>query len=32
MDSFTQIVLGIAVAEVCAGKELNNKTFFYVAI
>lgn len=32
MDSFTQIVLGIAVAEVCAGKELKNKTFLYGAI
>ncbi len=32
MDSFTQIVLGIAVADVCAGKELKNKTFLYGAI
>lgn len=32
MDSFTQIVLGIAVAEFCAGKELKNKTFLYGAI
>lgn len=32
MDSFTQIVLGIAVAELCAGKELKNKTFLYGAI
>ena len=32
MDSFTQIVLGIAVAEVCAGKELKNRTFLYGAI
>jgi inner membrane protein len=32
MDSFTQIALGIAVAEVCAGKTLKNKTFFYGAI
>ncbi|WP_326935767.1 metal-dependent hydrolase [Flavobacterium sp. PL11] len=32
MDSFTQIVLGIAVAEVCAGKQLKNKTFLYGAI
>ena len=32
MDSFTQIVLGIAVAEVCAGKRLKNKTFLYGAI
>lgn len=32
MDSFTQIVLGIALAEFCAGKELKNKTFLYGAI
>lgn len=32
MDSFTQIVLGIAVAEFCAGKELKNRTFLYGAI
>jgi inner membrane protein len=32
MDSFTQIVLGIAIAEVCAGKELKNRTFLYGAI
>ena len=32
MDSLTQIVLGIAVAESCAGKELKNKTFLYGAI
>lgn len=32
MDSFTQIVLGMAVAEVCAGKELKNKSFLYGAI
>lgn len=32
MDSLTQIVLGIAVAEVCAGKELKNRTFLYGAI
>ncbi|MCG9792804.1 metal-dependent hydrolase [Flavobacterium algicola] len=32
MDSFTQIVLGIAVAEICAGKELKNRTFVYGAI
>lgn len=32
MDSLTQIVLGIAVAELCAGKELNNKTFLYGAV
>jgi inner membrane protein len=28
MDSFTQILLGIATAEVIAGKQLKNKTFF----
>ena len=32
MDSFTQIALGIAVAEVCMGKELKNKIFLYGAI
>ncbi|HLF53002.1 metal-dependent hydrolase [Flavobacterium sp.] len=32
MDSFTQIVLGIAVAEVCAGKTLKNRTFLYGAV
>ena len=32
MDSFTQIALGIAVAEVCAGKKLKNKTFLYGAV
>lgn len=32
MDSFTQIVLGIATAEVFAGKKLQNKTFLYGAI
>ncbi|KVV16432.1 metal-dependent hydrolase [Flavobacterium sp. TAB 87] len=32
MDSCTQIVLGIAVAEVCAGKALKNRTFLYGAI
>ncbi len=32
MDSFTQIALGIAVAEVCAGKTLKNKTFLYGAV
>ncbi|MCG2612340.1 metal-dependent hydrolase [Flavobacterium sp. SM15] len=32
MDSLTQIVLGIAVAEACAGKELKNRTFLYGAI
>lgn len=32
MDSFTQIVLGIATAELCAGKKLQRKTFLYGAI
>lgn len=32
MDSFTQIALGIAIAEVCAGKKLKNKTFLYGTI
>lgn len=32
MDSLTQIALGIAVAEVCAGKTLRNRTFLYGAI
>lgn len=32
MDSFTQIALGIAVAEICAGKKLKNKTFLYGSI
>ena len=32
MDSFTQIALGIAIAEVCAGKKLKNKTFLYGAV
>lgn len=32
MDSFTQIVLGIATAELVAGKKLHNKTFLYGAI
>ncbi|ESU28469.1 integral membrane protein [Flavobacterium limnosediminis JC2902] len=32
MDSLTQIVLGIAVAEVCAGKKLQNRGFVYGAI
>ncbi|WP_413998022.1 metal-dependent hydrolase [Flavobacterium sp. W1B] len=32
MDSLTQIALGIAVAEVCAGKKLKNKSFLYGAI
>lgn len=32
MDSFTQILLGIATAELCAGKKLQRKTFVYGAI
>lgn len=32
MDSFTQIVLGIATAELCAGEKLQRKTFIYGAI
>lgn len=32
MDSLTQIVLGIATAELVAGKKLQNKTFLYGAI
>lgn len=32
MDSLTQIVLGIATAEVVAGKKLQNKTFVYGAL
>lgn len=32
MDSFTQIALGIAVAEVCAGAKLKNRTFLYGAV
>ncbi|SDX86708.1 metal-dependent hydrolase [Flavobacterium degerlachei] len=32
MDSFTQIALGIAVAEICAGKKLKNKTFLYGSV
>ncbi len=32
MDSFTQITLGIATAEVIAGKALKNRTFLYGAI
>lgn len=32
MDSFTQIVLGIATAEIVAGKKLQNKTFLYGAV
>jgi inner membrane protein len=32
MDSFTQILLGMATAELCAGKKLQRKTFLYGAI
>jgi inner membrane protein len=32
MDSFTQIVLGIATAELCAGEKLQRKTILYGAI
>lgn len=32
MDSFTQVLLGIATAEVIAGHQLKNKTFLYGAI
>lgn len=32
MDSFTQILLGIATAELCAGKKLGRKAFLYGAI
>lgn len=32
MDSFTQILLGIATVEVIAGRQLKNKTFVYGAI
>ena len=32
MDSLTQIALGVAVAEVCAGKRLHNRTFLYGAV
>lgn len=32
MDSFTQVLLGIATAEVIAGRQLKNKTFLYGAI
>ena len=32
MDSLTQIVLGIATAELVAGKKLQNKTFLYGAM
>ena len=32
MDSLTQIVLGIATAEVVAGTQLKNKTFLYGAV
>jgi inner membrane protein len=30
--TFTQIALGIAIAEVCAGKKLKNKTILYGSI
>jgi membrane-bound metal-dependent hydrolase YbcI (DUF457 family) len=32
MDSLTQITLGISIAELVAGKKLQNKTFLYGAI
>lgn len=32
MDSFTQVLLGIATAEVIAGRQLGNRTFIYGAI
>lgn len=32
MDSFTQVLLGIATAEAIAGRQLKNKTFVYGAI
>ncbi|EIA08017.1 metal-dependent hydrolase [Flavobacterium frigoris] len=32
MDSFTQIALGIAVAEIFAGKKLKNKTILYGSV
>ncbi|CAM4103038.1 metal-dependent hydrolase [Flavobacterium antarcticum] len=32
MDSFTQVLLGIATVEVIAGRQLKNKTFIYGAI
>lgn len=32
LDSLTQIVLGIATAELCAGKHLQRKTYLYGAI
>ena len=32
MDSFTQILLGIATVEVIAGRQLGNRTFIYGAI
>lgn len=32
MDSFTQILLGVATAELVAGKKLQNKTFLYGAV
>ena len=32
MDSFTQVLLGIATAEIVAGNQLKNKTFLYGAL
>lgn len=32
MDSFTQVLLGIATVEVIAGRQLKNRTFLYGAI
>lgn len=32
MDSFTQVLLGIATAELCAGEKLQRKTFLYGAV
>jgi membrane-bound metal-dependent hydrolase YbcI (DUF457 family) len=32
MDSLSQIAVGIATAEVCAGSKLRNKTFLYGAV
>ena len=32
MDSFTQVLLGIATAEVIAGRQLKNRTFVYGAV
>lgn len=32
MDSFTQILLGIATAELCAGEKLHRKTILYGAV